>query len=139
MRENGILLNENNAEKIDALCESVQGRASVRCINYTVISNTVNRVLAHYMCKLGLSKKALDGCSFVVDLFADKLPNSYKNSTAAMSTVFSFKYHNGKIYVTSVTRQQMGQCANRRVKAFLTDTAKAAIIENASYISYMWI
>ena len=136
MRENGVLLSEKNANKIDALCESVQGRASVRCINYNIISNTALRVLAHYTCKLGLSKKALDGCSFTVDLYADKLPNSYKNSTGAMSTVFSFKYHNGKIYVTSVARQQMGQCANRRGKAFLTDTAKAAIIENASY---MWI
>ena len=136
MRENGILLSEKNAKKIDALCESVQGRASVRCINYNVISNTTLRVLAHYTVKLGLSKKALDGCSFTVDLYADKLPNSYKNSMCAMSTAFSFKYHNGNVYITSVTRQKMGQCANRRVQAFLTDTAKAAIIENASY---MWI
>ena len=136
MRENGILLNKNNAKKIDALCESVQGRASVRCINYNVISNTALRVLAHYTVKLGLSKKALDGCTFNVDLYADKLPNSYKNSTGAMSTVFSFKYHNGNVYITNVTRQHIGQCANRRVQAFLTDTAKAAIIENASY---MWI
>lgn len=136
MRKNGVLLSETNAKKIDTLCESVQGRASVRCINYNVISNTALRVLAHYTCKLGLSKKALDGCSFAVDLYADKLPKSYKNSTGAMSTVFSFKYHNGNIYITGVTRQQMGQSANRRVRADLTDTAKAAIIENASY---MWI
>ena len=136
MRETGILLSENNAKKIDALCESVQVRAYVRCINYQIISNTAMRVLAHYTCKLGLSKKALDGCTFTVDLFADKLPNRYKNSESAMSTVFSFKYHNGKVYITSVTRQQMGQSANRRVRADLTDTAKAAIIENASY---MWI
>ena len=136
MRENGILLSEKNAKKINALCESVQGRASVRCINYNIISDTVRRVLAHYTCKLGLSKKALDGCVFNVDLYADKLPNSYKNSTDAMSTVFSFKYHNGKIYITGITRQQMGQSAKRRVRADLTDTAKAAIIENASY---MWI
>ena len=136
MRETGILLSEKNAKKIDALCESVQGRACVRCINYNVISNTVLRVIAHYTCKLGLSKKALDGCTFTVDPYADKLPNSYKNSTGAMSTVFSFKYHNGNIYITGVTRQQMGQNANRRVRADLTDTAKAAIIENASY---MWI
>ena len=136
MRENGILLSEKNAKKIDALCESVQGRASVRCINHQIISNTALRVLAHYTCKLGLSKKALEGCSFTVDLYADKLPKSYKYSVDAMSTVFSFKYHNGKVYITSVTRQQMGQSANRRVRADLTDTAKAAIIENASY---MWI
>ena len=136
MRENGILLSDKNAKKIDALCESVQGRASVRCINYNVISDTTLRVLAHYTCKLGLSKKALDGCIFTVDLYADKLPRSYKNSTGAMSTVFSFKYHNGKVYITGVTRHQMGQSANRRVRADLTDTAKAAIIENASY---MWI
>ena len=76
MRENGILLNENNAKKIDALCESVQGRATVRCINYNIVSDTVRRVIAHYICKLGLSKKALDGCSFTADLYADKLPNS---------------------------------------------------------------
>ena len=136
MRENGILLSENNAKKIDALCESVQGRATVRCINYNIVSDTVRRVLAHYTCKLGLSKKVLDGCSFAVDLFASKLPNRYKYSTGAMSTVFSFKYHNGNVYITGVTRQQMGQSANRRVRADLTDTAKAAIIENASY---MWI
>ena len=136
MRENGILLNDKNAKKIDALCESVQGRASVRCINYNIISDTVQRVLLRYMCKLGLTKKSLDGCSFTVDIYADKLSNSYKNSMHAMSTVFSFKYHNGKVYITSVTRQQMGQTANRRVRADLTDTAKAAIIENASY---MWI
>ena len=136
MRENGILLNEKNAKKIDALCESVQSRASVRCINYNIIISTVLRVLAHYTCKLGLSKKTLDGCVFTVDLYADKLPNSYKNSMGAMSTVFSFKYHNGNTYITGVTRQQMGQTAKRRVRADLTDTAKAAIIENASY---MWI
>ena len=136
MRENGILLGEKNAKKIDALCESVQGRAHVRCINYHIISDTVLRVLAHYTCKLGLSKKTLDGCVFNVDLFADELPNSYKNSTGAMSTVFSFKYHNSKVYITGVTRQQMGQSANRRVRAEFTDTAKAAIIEDASY---MWV
>ena len=136
MRENGILLSEKNAKKIDALCESVQGRASVRCINYQIISNTALRVLAHYTCKLGLSKKALDGCTFDIDLFSGKLPNSYKYVESAMSTVFSFKYHNGNVYITSVTRQQMGHNANRRVRADLTDTAKADIIENASY---MWI
>ena len=136
MRENGILLNENNAKKIDALCESVQGRANVRCIDYNIISDTARRVIAHYTCKIGLSKKALDGCTFYVDLFASKLPNSYKYDASAKSTVFSFKYHNGNVYITSVTRQQMGQNSNRRVEAFLTDTAKAAIIEN---VSYMWI
>ena len=57
MRENGILLNEKNAEKIDALCESVQGRATVRCINYNIISDTARRVIAHYTCKICLSKK----------------------------------------------------------------------------------
>ena len=136
MRENGILLNEKNAKKIDALCESVQGRAYVRCINYQIISKTTQRVLVHYMGTLGLSKKALDGCTFTVDLYADKLPTSYKYSTGAMSTVFSFKYHNSKVYITGVTRQQMGQTAKRRVGVDLTDTAKAAIIENASH---MWI
>ena len=136
MRENGILLNEKNANKIDTLCESVQGRAAARCIDYNIISDTVQRVLLRYMCKLGLTKKSLDGCIFTVDLFADELPKSYKYSTGAMSTVFSFKYHNGNVYITSVERQQMGQSAKRRVRADLTDTAKAAIIENASY---MWI
>lgn len=136
MRENGILLSEKNAKKIDALCEKVQGRATVRCINYNVINNTVLRVLAHYTCKMGLSKKSLDGCFFHVDPFAAKLPRSYKYSTSALSTVFGFKYHNGNVYITSVERQQMGQSENRRVIAFLTDTAKAAIIEKASY---MWI
>ena len=136
MRENGILLSENNANKINALCESVQGRASVRCINYNIISNTALRVLAHYTCKLGLSKKALDGCTFYVDLFASKLPNSYKYVGGAMSTVFSFKYHNGNIYITSVKRQQMGHNSNQRVIASLTDTAKSALIES---VSHMWI
>lgn len=134
MRKNGILLNEKNAEKINALCESVQGRATVRCINYNIISDTAIRVIAHYTCKIGLSKKALDGCTFDVDLFACKLPKSYKYDTSAMSTVFSFKYHNGKVYITSVTRQQMGQNSNRRVIASLTDTAKTALIENISYM-----
>ena len=134
MRENGILLSENNAKKIDALCESVQGRASARCIDYQIISDTVSRVLLRYKCKLGLSKKALDGCVFNVDLFADRLPNSYKNSEDAMSTVFTFKYHNGNVYITSIERQKMRQSANQCVIAFLTDTAKAAIIENASYM-----
>ena len=136
MRESGILLNENNAKKIDGLCKSVQGRASVRCINYNIISDTARRVIAHYTCKIGLSKKALDGCTFYVDLFADKLPNSYKYDASAMSTVFSFKYHNGNVYITSVTRQQMGHNANRRVIASLTDTAKSALIES---VSHMWI
>ena len=136
MRKNGILLNENNAKKINALCESAQGRATARCINYYFISDTARRVIAHYMCKLGLSKKALDGCTFYVDPFADKLPNSYKYVSSAMSTVFTFKYHNGNVYVTSVTRQQMGHNSNRRVIASLTDTAKTAIIES---VSYMWI
>ena len=136
MRENGILLNENNAKKINALCESEQGRASVRCINYDIISDTARRVIAHYTCKIGLSKKALDGCTFYVDLFADKLPNSYKYVASAMSTVFSFKYHNGNIYIISVKRQQMGHNSNQRVIASLTNAAQAAIIEN---VSYMWI
>lgn len=134
MRKNGILLNEKNAEKINALCESVQGRATVRCINYNIISDTARRVFAHYTCKIGLSKKALDGCTFDVDLFAGKLPNSYKYAMSAMSTVFSFKYHNGNIYITSVTRQQMGQNSNRRVIASLTDAAKTALIESVSYM-----
>ena len=108
----------------------------MRCINYKIISDTARRVIAHYTCKIGLSKKSLDGCTFYVDIFAGKLPKSYKHDESAMSTVFSFKYHNGNVYITSVTRQQMGHSSNRRVIASLTDTAKSALIES---VSHMWI
>lgn len=136
MTKNGILINETNAKKIDEMCEKVQGRACVRCLNYNIICNTIQHIIAHYTCKLGLTKKALNDCEFYVDAYASKLPASYKYTLSALSTVFRFKYHNGKAYLKYVERVQMGQNSNKRVVAFLTEAAKAELVEKASY---MWI
>lgn len=136
MTKNGILINETNAKKIDEMCEKVQGGACVRCLNYNIICNTIQRVIAHYICKLCITKKALNDCEFYVDVYADKLPSSYKYNTSALSTVFRFKYHNGKAYLKEVDRVQMGQNSDKGVVAFLTETAKTELVEKASY---MWI
>lgn len=74
--------------------------------------------------RLSITKKALNGCSFDVNLHGQQFPNAYRGQPE--STWFTLEYHSGNWYLSSVRRgtARVSHC----VDAYLTEEAEAAIV-----------
>jgi hypothetical protein len=104
---------------------TVQVRATARTIIPADMVNALDTVEK----RLGISKKALEGCRVYIDVNAQTFPRSYKYT--AESTQFGAVYMRGGWRVTGVSR---GKCnsPSRRYEVRLTDAAKAAIIDRCT-------
>ena len=122
-----IIVDRFHLDNIDGVINMVQSRARERLITAKDVLDTTEKLFM----LLGISKKALNGCSFKVDLNAHIL--EWRGSAGKLSTQFSLKYEKNKWYLTDVSR---GLLYNTNVKIFsnLTEEAKAALIDKYSRI-----
>ena len=116
---------ENVNVRAAAMLAAVQSRATARTITPADMVNALDAVEK----RLGISKKALDGCRVDIDINAQTFPCSYKY--AAESTQFSAVYMRGGWRVTSVNREKC-RAPDMRYRVNLTGTAKAAIIDRCT-------
>ena len=117
-----IIVDRFHLDNIDGVINIVQSRARERLITAKDVLDTTERLFA----LLRIPKKALNGCSFKVDLNAHVLER--RGSAGKLSTQFSLKYDKNRWYLTDVSR---GLLYNTKVKIFsdLTDEAKVALID----------
>lgn len=123
--EKATALVEKVNARAAAMLAAVQSRATARTITPADMVNTLDAVEK----RLGISKKALEGCRVDVDVNAQTFPRAYKYT--AESTQFSAVYMHGGWRVTYISRDK---CKNpsRRYVVDLTDAAKAAIIDRCT-------
>lgn len=118
-----ILINEKNADKINAAIKEAEGRASVRTVTFTEVMKSVK----HIEMTLGIPKTKMVGIIADVDYHAQNFPNAYKYTPE--STHFCMERKNSGwvlIHVSRETTRRMTQ----GYRLTLTETAKAAIIES---------
>lgn len=128
MKKTSIIINETNKQRIEKMIEEAQGQASARLITFSDIVNATAEIES----KLGITKKSLEDTSADIDIHAQDFPNSYKYR--AESTHFLIEYRGGKWRLNSVIRHYTrGRLHTYQIK--LSDTAKAAVLENAARLS----
>ena len=110
-------------EKIQAILNEVQKRATARTITYEKMVDC----LAEIDKNLAISKAAKKGIKADVDIQAQHFPSAYRYTPE--STHFRAEY-NGKTWmITEISRKATRQTANKAIILTLTDAAKQAIIE----------
>lgn len=123
--EKAAALVEKVNARAAAMLAAVQGRATARTISPADMVHALDAVEK----RLGISKKALDGCWAYIDVNAQTFPRAYKYT--ADSTQFAAVYMRGGWRVTSVSREKCNG-PTRRYEVRLTDAAKAAIIDRCT-------
>lgn len=125
----GIIMkiNINNKEKIEAALNEVQSRAKARTISYEDILETIE----HIEEKLNISKKAMVGVIARVSLYCEHFAGSYKG--VPMGTEFTIQRFSSGWFLTGVSRENIEHV--RKYRLTLSESAKAAILENASELN----
>ena len=123
--EKAVVLVEKVNASAAAMLAAVQSRATARTITTADMVDALDTVEK----RLGISKKALEGCRVDIDVNAQTFPRAYKYT--AESTQFSAVYMRGGWRVTSVSREKCNG-PSRRYEVRLTDTAKTAIIDRCT-------
>ena len=108
-----------------AMLAAVQSRATAR----TIAPADMVNALAAVEKRLGISKKALEGCRVDIDVNAQTFPRAYEYT--AESTQFGAVYMHGGWRVTYVGRNKCNG-PSRRYVVDLTDAAKTAIIDRCT-------
>jgi len=130
---NYIIINEANKAKIEEILNNVQKRASVRLVKLSDIYSFVEKI-NKYKDNHNISMAALENCKFSFDSY-QTMPNSYdyKISFTCVSVIIE----NGKYRIASIFRASdfnKRHNAHKAQATFLTEKAKQALIENASYM-----
>lgn len=121
-----IIINEQNKYKIQTVLDDVQKRARVRLVYYEDIINACNYIKRNF----NITKKALSGCIFSVDIHASTFSRKYKGTPE--TTIFQLKVENSKWYLIDCMRSE---CGPTRIKTIvLSDTARDAILKQYMYI-----
>lgn len=120
-------ININNKEKIEAALNEVQSRAKARTISYEDILETIE----HIEEKLNISKKAMVGVIARVSLYCEHFAGSYKG--VPMGTEFTIQRFSSGWFLTGVSRENIEHV--RKYRLTLSESAKAAILENASELN----
>lgn len=123
-----IIVKEANREKITAEIVKAEGKAKVRRITFDDVNKACEKITRH----LGIPKKAMVDVWAIVDIWAQDFPNAYKFTPE--STQFAVKYTRSGWAIYDVFRDTTHR-ASRAVAINLTETAKAAILTNASTMS----
>lgn len=118
-----ILINEKNADKINAAIKEAEGRASVRTVTFTEVMKSVK----HIETVLGIPKAKMVGIIADVDYHAQNFPNAYKCTPE--STHFCMERTKSGWVLYSVSRETTRRMTHG-YRLTLTETAKAAIIES---------
>lgn len=122
---NGVIIHEGNRAIIEVMLNKAQHNAKVRTIAYGDLAIICNRIEE----RLGVPKKALEGCVYSVDLYAQAFPKAYKGIPE--STSVEVKYLHGKWRLVDAQRSN----ARRPTKAYLCkempEGLKAALVDKA--------
>lgn len=119
---NGIIIDLEHKKQIAAAIDDAQRLARTRKTDAQDIIDACESI-EH---RLGISKKALDGCTARVDVHAQNFPNAYQGITE--STQFTVAFTGGKWRLETVLRADVKR-SGHRFSITLTDAAKAAVIE----------
>lgn len=120
-------ININNKEKIEAALNEVQSRVKARTISYEDILETIE----HIEEKLNISKKAMVGVIARVSLHCQHFPANYNGQP--MGTEFTIQRFSSGWFLTGVSRENIEHV--RKYRLTLSESAKAAILENASELN----
>ena len=120
-------INVNNKEKIEAALNETQSRAKARTISYEDILETIE----HIEEKLNISKKAMVGVIARASLHCQHFPANYNGQP--MGTEFTIQRFSSGWFLTGVSRENIEHV--RKYRLTLSESAKAAILENASELS----
>ena len=118
-----ILINEKNAEKITAIINEVEKRATTRLVKYIDIVKAINTIKN----ELGIPAKYYDGIKASINLHKEQYPSAYKYRP--MGTCFDVEARKGKWYLTAVYRSNCDGSPNTRFRLSLPELAKQKIIE----------
>lgn len=102
--------------------KEAEGKAKERTIAAWLVVEMLDKIER----KLGLTKKAMNGITASVDLYAQDVPRAYKYKM--MGTRFEAEYKAGSWRITKIWRDEVRR-GSQRVYLTLTDDAKAALIE----------
>lgn len=129
-----IIINEANRSRLEDMLDKAQAHASVRLFKIDYIY-TIPEKIAKYKENKGIHFADLEGCKFFFDTY-ETMPNCYKYRVSY--TAIEVIYEKGKCRVISIYRAEDNnkRAAAHYNRAVLTDTAKQAIIDNASYLSF---
>ena len=123
-----IIISDTNKDKIISIIDAAQARARERLISYDHLLKAIKEIEG----KLRITKKALEGTRASVDIHAQDFARAYR--FRAESTHFSIIFENKRWRLISVARKDTrGRLHTYEIA--LSDTAKAAILENASRLA----
>ena len=127
--KNSIIINTNNAQKIQSVLDNAQKRCSVRLIQVEQVFETVAK-MEEYRKKFGILKKNMEGVTVRVSLYQDHFPSAYKYTPEG--TVFHLIYRGGKWRLYAIYRDICEGNENKRYVVTLTDDAKKNVLNHAS-------
>lgn len=122
---NGVIIHEGNRAIIEVMLNKAQRNARVRTISYgdlAIICNTIEE-------RLGVPKKALEGCVYSVDLHAQNFPHAYKG--VPESTEVTVKYLYNKWRLVSATRYKVRGPSGAFMCECMPETLKDALVKKA--------
>ena len=123
-----IIISDTNKDKIISIIDAAQARARERLISYDDLLKAIKEIEG----KLRITKKALEGTRASVDIHAQDFARAYR--FRAESTHFSIIFENKRWRLISVARKDTrGRLHTYEIT--LSDTAKAAILDNASRLA----
>lgn len=120
-------INVNNKEKIEAALNETQSRAKARTISYEDILEAIETIEE----KLNISKKAMVGVTARVSLHCQYFPAKYNGQP--MGTEFLIQRFPSGWFLTGMVRSNIDH--NRTYRLFLSESAKEAILNNASELN----
>ena len=121
-------VNINNAEKVQATLDEVQGRSRERCYDAEDLQGIVEDFIQR-MARLGVSRPKLNGCT--VDFGGNYKPaRSYKYPF--IGTVGTIAFSSNRAFLVALERTY----CTRRTGAELSDAAIGAIVKMAEKQDY---
>jgi len=121
-------ININNAAKVQATLDEVQGRSRERCYDAEDLQNIAEDFIQR-MKRLGVSRAKLNGCT--VEFGGNYEPaKAYKY--AFIGTIGCITFSASGAFLTALYRAR----CNRRTGATLADAAIKAIVKNAEKQDY---
>lgn len=120
-----VIVKENNKEKIDAIINEVEGKATSRRISSTSVFDIVeelNKRLLALVCK-----KNLKGTKACVDYHAQDFAKAYRAKGTPRSTWVEMEY-NGKDWVLTDVKRDSTASSASAFRITYTDKAKQDIV-----------
>jgi hypothetical protein len=125
-----IKITVNNKSRIEKVLQDVERRSKTRKIEtYDYLVSKVSTVSR----KIGITKKAMEGTTFIYYEGAEDFPNAYKFSP--QGTKIEVRYgKSGAVYLVDISRDDVDHKKNFYVR--LSESAKKAVLEKMEKFNY---